>query len=873
MLPQVQLGESKSGGQSRFARLGRSIYSEYLNIVYESPEAAIQEGDYSYAVRKAPEGELKKKLEELLAIRKRSSPFSHELLPFSYGIFKPDSFVPSDRKVRVLVQMRDLPSDHSRGHFRNIKKSAKFEVKNVGFYDTADVVLRPGMTLGEVHKKLGDWKPDFFYCHQVEYQCLPVGMHDAPYPVLGHVGDTDLHWTNSKEIFKSFDLLTVVGSYDFWQTRAVTDCPVVVYPKIYGCTPNALVHESLKDRKYDFSFIGEAVDPYRFDTQCFLKELAAVSRSFPIITGCVLSEPDYFEFLRNTKIIPTYVRRWGAFSTRGLEALFSGCCVLYQEEGEFGLYFSKDEGALPYRPDNFIEVAQDALNRWYEIQDCAEAGRRKAAREFILSDVLEQYFEFLSFLAFAIDMHKARRRRIPDEGYRTPALIGGWGGVFADDTIEASKAMYRYTDRLAQKKDQTHTASFLKSQIALSKTGISLDHVRNDMMNCFNAARFLYYAGRESVPFFRQALSLKSLGENLDCLDYLYFPESFDYRGYLDILWRGSSRGVLNSEARQQASRMTQAYSYGYLFKVLQDPEYFWLALEKWESPNLAFFLAQGLSPALEDKVFHSKEASAFLRFTELMEEAVFLQPIRFSILNKPLQRFLSPKSRDEINHLASFFEKANQWRDANNRNNGDSSKPRDSFSSTKKSSTDNALTHIGWHYYYHSRYSKAVSAFSEAIQIYGQDSKKAYPAYLGRGWAYLKERQWDKAVADFERFLNGHHSQIDPNQKQEAFRGRAWAHYHWRRFDKALDDFDSALLFTEAGNQEVLQHIFRGRAWTFFQLGKLNCAIEDFKKSRGYLQSAPHSQLLTRLAYQVIGSRIKQHAIKLKDALKRPNG
>lgn len=624
---------------STFFDLVSPLHDEFNNISYNSPEEAIRQGDYSWALRNAESEDLGRKLENLLGVRGGSERFSPELLPSAYDIFSSGGHLPTGRKIRVLVQMMEAPQDSSRGYAKNLRKSSRYDVVNIGFYDDADIKMHPGMTLVEIQSLLGDWIPDFYYCHQVEYMCVPVGLDKAPYPVFGHVGDADLHWINSKDILGMFDLLTVVGSYDHWQTCNVTDRPVVVYPKIYGCQKFKRKHFSV--RPHDILFTGTSKDLYRWDTQVFLRALTQVKASFPIVDG-FLSEIDYSFLMGESKIVPTYVRRWGAFSTRGLEALSMGSCILYQEGGEMGLFFTPEEGAVPYRSDNLELKVSDVLKGWKEkYEHAGKRGALKARSEFSMEQVVEGYFDFLSFLAFSTDMGKAISSRKQDLLIRTPALIYGWRGIHGESPPTHGLEMYEYTVNIRiqpEKKIELLSAQF-KSKVAMGFLNLSLmgagDLKReygSELVWYFNLGRYKFNqflkqrfdllsrqdelhphlhsklmkndlaieeAVRlelELVSLFTEALSV-NLGSDLDVYDYTFFSEGFDYRSYFDLLWRGSDRGILGADARMKAESIIHAYCHAHLFLLTRDLVYFWNALRNHPQPHLLRFILAHISP------------------------------------------------------------------------------------------------------------------------------------------------------------------------------------------------------------------------------------------------------------------------------------
>lgn len=649
------------------------LYDEFNSISYDSPEEAIRQGDYSWALRKTGSEDLKTQLEKILGIRPDFERFVPNLLPKAYDIFYSGKKSPTNRKIRVLLQMMEDPVSSTHGYAKNLRKSSRYDVVNIGFYKDADIMMRPNMTLEEIHILLGDWVPDYYYCHQVEYMCVPIGLDKAPYPVFGHIGDTDLHWINSKDILNMFDLLTVVGSYDHWQTRKITDRPVVVYPKIYGCPK--VKTPLFSTRPYDILFTGTSKDLYRWDTQVFLKSLTQVSPSFPIVDG-FLSEPYYTFLMGNAKIVPTYVRRWGAFSTRGLEALTMGCCILYQEGGEMGLFFSPEEGAIPYRPDNLEQKSLNILKDWKEkYKQSGKRGAEKTKSEFSMPRVLEEYFDFLSFLAFSTDIEKAKKTRNKDYLIRTPALIYGWLGILGDHPPTHSLEMYQYTLNI-----QTRAVGDIKLNSAHLKSEISLESFRLAIMGCddlkkdygseltwfFNLGRYKFnrffknqlsksfYEGKERndlekqsviamrmeiIGLFTEALSHK-LGSELDVYDYTYFPDRFDYRSYFDVLWRNSDQGIISNDGKKKATSIIHAYCFGYLFILTKNPTHFWDALGKHPNSHLLQFMLSNSSKIEVDELLRTHPKSITWEiFTKILEDMLRKYPCTLSEENIPFLR------------------------------------------------------------------------------------------------------------------------------------------------------------------------------------------------------------------------------------------
>lgn len=861
----------------RFERYAGRIYREFLDIRHENVRRAVEVGDYSGAIRMARAGALRDSLAELLAIRPRSRALAPELLPTGYPIFTKSGAAPRERPIRVLAQLRDVPETPSRDYFGAIRGNKRFDVVNVGPSANADVVLRPGMTLDQVHRKLAGWRPDFFYSHQLEYQLLPVGLERAPYPVIGHVGDLDLHWPNSRRALRAFDVLTVVGSYDWRQARALTDRPVVVYPKIYAALrPPA--EGGPKDRPFDLSFSGEITDPFRFDTQMLFDELTAVSDAFPMIDKCGLSEAAFYELLARTKVVPTYVRRWGAFSTRGLEALSAGCCILYQDQGELGLFFSESEGALAYRPDNVRQIAMEAIGHWPDMQRRAANGRKKAASDFAFPLVMDQYFEFLSFLAAGIDVDEAMSRRGGDVA-QTPALISGWGGVFADEPQLTARRMYAR----ALEEPGAEPAVALKARIALDRLD-DLAFPTGDMMGLFNLGRHLSSltadhrkrpAARKIDPArcFRDALKAGELSENVDCFDYLHGPDDFDYRTYLDLLWRGSREGKLADEAKREAGRIVRAFCNAHLFKLERDPSLAWEALREWPGPSVARFLLTNLDKELKNRLFASADENRMAQLLALFDEAETRLPFRFALNKGEAARFLRRSRLRQLDKRLAHFDKGKDWilgrswrrwlRAGPVWRLGNRLLRRLGWS--EDTGAASALEK-GWRHFYRKRYSRAMELFTQAIL-----GAHEFPAraYLGRGWSSLHSRRLEESLEDLSAVLNDAAGSDDASSRtlrQQALRGIGWARLRLGEPGASAAAFSAALDHADPGDLQVIRDARRGRSCALYLLGRKAQALEDFRASGHPFARAFFGELLLRFRTM----RLPAKSVEVAEAAER---
>jgi len=96
--------------------------------------------------------------------------------------------------------------------------------------------------------------------------------------------------------------------------------------------------------------------------------------------------------------------------------------------------------------------------------------------------------------------------------------------------------------------------------------------------------------------------------------------------------------------------------------------------------------------------------------------------------------------------------------------------------------------------------------------------------AYNGRGDAYNIEKQYDKAIADFNRAIQLKYDYA------EALYNRGLAYYYKGKYDEAIKDYTSAIQYNP-----TLAVAYFNRAGTYFTIHKFQPALEDALKAKQY--------------------------------------
>ncbi len=122
-----------------------------------------------------------------------------------------------------------------------------------------------------------------------------------------------------------------------------------------------------------------------------------------------------------------------------------------------------------------------------------------------------------------------------------------------------------------------------------------------------------------------------------------------------------------------------------------------------------------------------------------------------------------------------------------------------------------------GWAYSSLKNYQQAIADFERALEL---DPNYAW-AYGSRGWAYYWFKDYQRAFADFNRSL-----ELDPNDAFAYYR-RGWAYDALKNYQQAIADFNHAVEL-----DPNFTYAYRGRGWVYHNLKEYQQAIVDFNRA-----------------------------------------
>lgn len=472
----------------------------------------------------------------------------------------------SRQRIRVLVQANNNPYPRHWQMVHEMKESAQFEIISIGFHAADDIRIEPYETLESVLGKLPKgWAPDFYFCHQVEYNLMPVGIENAPLPIIGFTGDHDLHIHTCYHHLKLLDAIVVACSTDHSEVTRAYGIDSFTFCKVFGVDVDTF--KPPIDRKdIDIFFSGMVFHPYHDDKARLIDRLMQLSDKYNVrVFNYRLSDAEYAKYLAESKMTLTYVRRYGQVPSRGLEALRRGAVVLSQEGGEIELFFPEDYGVVPYRADNLEAVAERVLSQWEtKYKSAALRGMKKTIETFSLRVCVDRYLKFLALISSGIDIRARKRDNHIGSQLRYPSLLGPGGPVvFTTNPYYIISKSYKMTqtrlEKLLEVQSDAYGFNILgqcyalnyfynkqylqinkeKLLIAAMKT-LEYGHSRfpSNLALLFNYGRICYHGGytENAKRAFQDILSLDNY--QYDTLDsfypYDFFPEFFPYRSLID---------------------------------------------------------------------------------------------------------------------------------------------------------------------------------------------------------------------------------------------------------------------------------------------------------------------------------------------------
>ncbi len=249
-------------------------------------------------------------------------------------------------KVNVLLLNREF-------NVKTFTGNSQINLLTMGYSPSDDIRIKLSDNKSSIMARLEEcsFHPDLIIVYRPEYMLLPVWFEEFTCPKIAFVTDYDLHVYQKYADFMRFDAFVVYSGIDHYELTKLTGKPVfthVLSHSISADTSNNNVPAN--ERQFDIHVTGSSFRRFFADKSALLYQLTQLDSELEIrIDDGFVSPSRYKQTLNNTRLVPTFVRFYGCFPTRGVEALVQGASILYQEGGVLESFIPPTyEGIYPF---------------------------------------------------------------------------------------------------------------------------------------------------------------------------------------------------------------------------------------------------------------------------------------------------------------------------------------------------------------------------------------------------------------------------------------------------------------------------------------------------------------------------------------------
>lgn len=281
------------------------------------------------------------------------------------------------------------------------------EIITFGYNKGVDIQIKPEDDFAVVTEKLPHgWAPDCCILWEVDWNLLPRGIENAPFPAVAIPFDWDYDIPLAKACIELTDFTIASGATEQNALRALT-----AEGKIEKCYPGGIMQKyfaqspkKIKDRKIDIFYTMGESHLEHLDRVKWVIRLTHLSDTYRIKIGAHQSNyDDYIEALRDSKLVFSH-QRFGSMSGRILDAGAQGTVTI--ETGvEAENHLIPNEDFVPVNEENFNEQITKYLTNEPLLQKLSDNVYLKVTREF------ESRIRFIKLLEFLQDLFKSRKLR------------------------------------------------------------------------------------------------------------------------------------------------------------------------------------------------------------------------------------------------------------------------------------------------------------------------------------------------------------------------------------------------------------------------------------------------------------------------------
>ena len=351
-------------------------------------------------------------------------------------------------RFHLILQGREDPGSPSYDLAGALRECRLVDLTTVGITPASDIVAGPSEGFDDVIARLGRRSPPHAWlCHLFEDHFPPLGIERAPFPTLFHTQDYDRHFHHCFSLMSLFDGGIVLGSVDHRDiANFMKGGRAFVFPFLLGVGSDFEGLDQANIRKEFDVYVSGSLFNHNDGKSRTLFLVSQLPAHYKVVfKDGYEDEATYHRALRAARCTVTYVARWGLINGRAVEAIANGCCALYQEGGELGLFLAEEDGAVPYGPDNVVEKVREVVDNFeqrhaHRLVEAAAKVRRvfdfkRAMHNYVVA--LAGYTALVGKRAKLVDPQAVELRYANRSPQRIPYFFG-----------RSQKALYEYREEI-----------------------------------------------------------------------------------------------------------------------------------------------------------------------------------------------------------------------------------------------------------------------------------------------------------------------------------------------------------------------------------------------------------------------------------------
>lgn len=315
--------------------------------------------------------------------------------------------------MRVLLL--GLGNAPPRFHFASIhcenyleRNTEGHEIITFGYNEGVDIRINIEDSFEKVVENLPrGWIPDCCILWEVDWNLLPKGIENAPFPTIAIPWDWDYDVPLSKNCADLTDLLIAFGDFEQEALQTMTTSKVEKFysvgmmEKYFPPYP-----KKIKDRKYDILYTTGISDTEKLDRSKWILKLCSLSDKYHVnIDEHSPNFDGYIDLLRDSKLVLSH-HRYGSMSGRILDAGAQGTITL--ETGtEIEKHFIPDSEYIPVNEENIFEQINKYLSNEALLQEMSDRVYAKVIKEY---EARKRFVWFLEFLDKILKSRKSLKK-------------------------------------------------------------------------------------------------------------------------------------------------------------------------------------------------------------------------------------------------------------------------------------------------------------------------------------------------------------------------------------------------------------------------------------------------------------------------------